>query len=70
MRIGLDGFGSLEDGERVDIQAQDGIVTLRKVQPTVTLADLFRGRTPDEWRAEYAGAYDWGPDFGREIVPE
>ena len=23
-----------------------------------------------EWRAAYAGAYDWGPDVGRERVEE
>jgi antitoxin MazE len=23
-----------------------------------------------EWRNAYAGAYDWGPDLGREILPK
>jgi len=32
--------------------------------------ELFRGKTPEEWRALYAGAYDWGPDVGREIIEE
>ena len=38
-----------------------------------TLADmeeLFAGKTPEEWRALYAGAYDWGSDVGREIIDE
>ena len=31
---------------------------------------LFRGKTPQEWRPAYAGAFDWGPDVGREAVEE
>jgi antitoxin MazE len=58
------------DGERVDIEAQDGDIVIRRVEMGVVLEDLFRGKTPEEWRAEYADAYDWGPDAGREIVPE
>jgi len=27
--------------------------------PRCTLEELFRGKPPEEWRAEYAGAYDW-----------
>jgi antitoxin component of MazEF toxin-antitoxin module len=60
----------LHDGERVEVEAQDGAVVIRRAEPRVVLADLFRGRTPAEWRTEYADAYDWGPDVGREIVPE
>ena len=60
----------LRDGERVEIDAQDGEVVIRRARPRVVLEDLFRGRSPDEWRADYARAYDWGPDVGREIVPE
>ncbi len=60
----------LRDGERVDIEAQDGDVVIRRAEPRVALADLFRGKTAEAWRAEYAGAYDWGPDIGREVVPE
>ena len=36
----------------------------------MVLEELFAGKTAEEWRAAYAGAYDWGPDFGREIVAE
>jgi len=60
----------LRDGERVEIDAQDGEVVIRRARPRIVLEDLFRGRSPDEWRADYARAYDWGPDVGREIVPE
>jgi antitoxin MazE len=61
----------LHDGERVDIEAQDGDIVIRPVEMGVVLEDLFRGKAPEEWRAEYAAdAYDWGPDVGQEIIPE
>jgi hypothetical protein len=34
------------------------------------LEELFHGKSPKEWRAAYAGALDWGPDVGREVVEE
>jgi antitoxin MazE len=58
----------LRDGEQVEIEAHDGEVMIRRVRQRVS--DLFRGRSPDEWRSDYAGAYDWGADIGREIIPE
>ncbi len=61
---------SLHDGERVDISTVDGEIVIRRVQPRVALDELFRGQTPEEWRAAYADAFDWGLDRGREIVPE
>ncbi len=52
------------------IMARKQGVDLAKVDadPRITLEKLFRGRSAGEWRAEYAGAFDWGPDLGREIV--
>ena len=58
------------DGERVDIVSQNDEVVIRRAERPVTLASLFDGRTAQAWRAEYAGAYEWGPDLGREVVPE
>lgn len=58
------------DGERVDIEARDGKVVIRPVAPRFTLEELFRGKTPEQWRAAYTGAFDWGPDVGREAVEE
>ena len=58
------------DGERVDIAARDGDIVIRRAVPHFTLEDLFRGKTAQQWRAAYAGAYDWGPDVGREAVEE
>jgi antitoxin MazE len=60
----------LHDGERVEIETQDGDIVIRRAAPRVVLEDLFRGRTPEDWRKAYADAYDWGDDVGREIVPE
>ncbi len=58
------------EGERVEVETQDGNVVIRRTAARVALADLFRGKTAEAWRADYAGAYEWGPDVGREIVPE
>jgi antitoxin MazE len=60
----------LEDGERVEVEARDGDIVIRRAAPRFVLEELFRGRPPEEWRAAYADAHDWGPDIGREIVPE
>jgi antitoxin MazE len=60
----------LNNGERLDIEARDGGIVMRRAVPRFTLEELFRGKTPGEWRAAYAGAFDWGPDVGREVVEE
>ena len=58
------------DGERVEIEAHDGDILIRRPAPQFALEELFRGKSPEEWRALYAGAFDWGPDIGRETVEE
>lgn len=58
----------LRDGERVEIETQDGNLVLRRAPPRFTFAELFGGKTAEEWRAVYRGAFDWGPDRGREAV--
>src|SRR5713226_8619193 len=60
----------LRDGERVEIETHDGEIVIRRAVPHFTLEGLFAGRSPREWRAAYAGAFDWGPDVGREVVEE
>ena len=60
----------LHDGERVEIEARDGAIIIRPAEPPLTLEELFRGKSPATWRAEYADAFDWGPDVGREVVGE
>jgi antitoxin MazE len=60
----------LTEGERIEIESRDGEIVLRRAVPRFTLEELFRGRSPDEWRADYADAFDWGPDVGRERIEE
>jgi antitoxin MazE len=60
----------LSDGERVEIETQDGDIVIRRAAPHFTLEELFRGKSPEEWRAAYREAFDWGPDVGREAVEE
>lgn len=60
----------LSDGERVEIEARDGDIVIRRTVPHFTLDELFKGKSPRQWRAAYAGAFDWGADIGREIVEE
>ena len=60
----------LHEGERVEIETQDGAIVIRRATPHFTLEDLFRGRSPKAWRAAYSGAFDWGDDVGREVVEE
>jgi antitoxin MazE len=60
----------IREGERVEIDTLDGAIIIRRSPLHFTLEELFRGRSPAEWRAAYAGAYDWGPDVGREAVEE
>jgi antitoxin MazE len=43
---------------------------LTEIRPWQDLASLFGGKPAEEWRAAYAGAYDWGPDVGLEVVEE
>jgi antitoxin component of MazEF toxin-antitoxin module len=58
------------DGEPVEVEARDGNIVIRHSPPSFKLSDLFKGKTPAQWRADYASAFDWGPDRGREIVEE
>jgi len=61
---------ALSGGERVELEARGGNIVIRHAVPHFTLKELFRGRTPKQWRSAYAEAFDWGPDVGREIVEE
>jgi antitoxin MazE len=60
----------LTDGERVDIEASNDEVVIRKLPVEPSIDAMFAGRSPDDWRAIYRDAYDWGPDRGRELVEE
>ncbi len=58
----------LHDGERVEIEAHADVIISRRAAAQPTLKALFSGKTPEAWRAEYAKAYDWGPDVGRDVL--
>lgn len=60
----------LTEGSAVEIEARSPDIVIRPAAPNFTLEELFLGKTSKQWRAEYAGAFDWGPDVGREIVEE
>jgi hypothetical protein len=42
----------------------------RRATPRRALAERFQGKSPEEWRTEYAGAFDWGKDIGREAIED
>jgi antitoxin MazE len=60
----------LNDGERLEIEARDGDIVIRRAEPHFKLEELFRAKSPEEWRAAYRLTFDWGPDVGREVVDE
>jgi antitoxin MazE len=60
----------LKGGERVLIESRNGEIVIRRALPHFDLEELFRGKSPRQWRALYAEAFDWGPDIGREAVEE
>jgi hypothetical protein len=64
IKLGPDDAGPAEDVNG------DGAAAIRRTSTSVALAELFAGRSPAAWRSEYAGAFEWGADIGREAVEE
>jgi antitoxin component of MazEF toxin-antitoxin module len=60
----------LTEGARVEISKQGGDIVISPAIPEFALDELFSGKTAAQWRAEYARAFDWGPELGREVVDE
>lgn len=63
----------LHDGQCVEIAAEDNRLLICHPDSESVVDSWFAGKTPAEWHAEYAAAaaeVDWGPDVGREIIPE
>jgi antitoxin MazE len=58
----------LREGDRLEIEAGADEIVIRRAKPKYTMEDMFAGKSPAEWRAMYADAYDWGPDVGQEII--
>ena len=60
----------LEEGIPVEVEQRADEIVIRRASLPLTLDALFDGKSPAEWRAIYAGSYEWGPDRGREIVED
>jgi antitoxin MazE len=60
----------LHHGDSVDIQNREGGLLIRKAPLRPSVESLFAGRTPEAWRAEYAGSLPWEPDVGREAIED
>jgi antitoxin MazE len=61
---------SLREGDHLEIESDHDRITIRPAKPQYTLDEMFAGKSREEWRALYAGAYDWGPEVGREVIDE
>lgn len=66
----LAGSLALSEGVPVEVEQRNDEIVIRKVSRPMTLDDLFRGKSADEWRALYAGSDPWEPDVGREIIDD
>lgn len=64
MRRKSDKRPGLREGARVEIAAEGERIILTPARRRHVLAVLLEGVTPEAMR----GAFDWGPDRGREIV--
>jgi antitoxin MazE len=60
----------LGDGQRVEIISSADEIVIRKLPAELTAQSMFAGKSPQTWRALYRGAYDWGPDQGREQIAQ
>lgn len=60
----------LLEGDRVEIESGPEQIVIRRAKPRYTADEMFAGKSPEEWRAFYANADDWGPDVGQETIQE
>jgi antitoxin MazE len=56
-------FG-LSEGRRVDVVAEGDRIVIHADRPRYDLDELLAGLKPEDMQ----GAFDWGPDVGREDV--
>lgn len=61
---------TLSEGASVEVEQRYEEIVIRKSGGPLTIADMFAGKTAEEWRAIYAGSDPWVPDVGREIIDE
>jgi len=52
----------LREGEHVDIETRGREIVISRTIPPLSIEEMFRGKSPAEWRRAYAGAYDWDAD--------
>ncbi len=52
--------------QTVDVRVEDGAVVIRSARPRYMLEELCARITPENRHDET----DWGPDVGREILPD
>ena len=61
----------LREGSPIEVVARGDEVVIRQREVAHGTAAWFAGKSPQEWRAEYAETtIDWGPDVGREVIPD
>lgn len=62
---------SLSEGTVVELDERENEIVVRRRESPLTLDDLFRGKSPEQWREIYRDhVVDWGPDVGREVVED
>jgi antitoxin MazE len=59
---------ALGEGGRVEVDVEGDAIIIRKAASDRALEAMFAGKSPQEWRALYRDAWDWGPDIGREAI--
>jgi len=59
-----------QSGRRDGAKDSAGAVARRRSAADQALEELFKGKLPSQWRADYKDAFDWGPDVGRERVED
>ncbi len=61
----------LDVGGEVEIIAGEGKIIVTPLARKLTIEDLFKGKSSEEWRALYRDSeFGWGPDVGREIIED
>ncbi len=57
-------------GDGVEVASEPEPIVIRCAKPRYTTEELFAGKSPREWRAQYASVYDRDPDVGRETIED
>jgi antitoxin MazE len=61
----------LTAGSNVDVALSNHDIVITPLAEQTTIQNLFKGKSPEQWRALYRNTeVDWGPDLGREVIEE